>query len=190
MSDRGNWVQTFTGRQFWPLDPRPEDVCIEDIAHALALTSRFGGHCREPYSVAQHSVLVSRFVAQRNPEHALCGLLHDAAEAYVGDMVAPIKRQAQLAHYRRLEDRVLRVILDRFGVFPSHADSLSPIVRRADLHLLATEARDFMAPPPESWGLWVEPLAERIHPWSWRTSEKRFLEAFDALGGFNVPEGG
>lgn len=54
---RGDFICTYTGRKFYPLDPRPEDVCIEDIAHALALVNRFGGHTRVPYSVAQHSVL-------------------------------------------------------------------------------------------------------------------------------------
>lgn len=59
---RGDWIQTFTGRRFWPLDPRPEDVCIEDIAHALSLKCRFGGHCTRFYSVAEHSVHVSNYV--------------------------------------------------------------------------------------------------------------------------------
>lgn len=55
----GDWMQTFTGRQFWPMDPRPEDLDILDIAHALSLLCRFGGHCQRFYSVAEHSVHVS-----------------------------------------------------------------------------------------------------------------------------------
>ena len=61
----GDWIQVYTGGQFWPLDPRPEEIHIEDIAHALALTCRFTGHCREFYSVAQHSLLVSYYVADQ-----------------------------------------------------------------------------------------------------------------------------
>src|SRR4051812_30250690 len=82
----GNWMQTFTGRQFWPVDPRADEIAIEDIARALAMTCRFGGHVRFHYSVAQHSFLVSLVCS---PEHALWGLLHDASEAYLGDVVWP-----------------------------------------------------------------------------------------------------
>lgn len=93
MSDRyGDWMETFTGRRFWPLDPREDEVCIEDIAHALSMLCRFGGHCREFYSVAQHSCHVADMVAARSPEHALVALMHDAEEAYVGDIIRPIKR--------------------------------------------------------------------------------------------------
>ena len=93
---KGDWIQTFTGRAFYVLDPRPEDVDIEDIAHALSMQCRFAGHCREFYSVAQHSVTASWLVP---PEDALWGLLHDAAEAYVVDLPRPIKRAWQLESY-------------------------------------------------------------------------------------------
>src|SRR5690242_11754504 len=86
---RGDWMQTYTGRRFWPLDPRVDDIDIGDIAHHLSLVCRFAGACREFYSVAQHCVGVS-YVC--DPKDALWGLLHDAAEAYVGDMVRPLKR--------------------------------------------------------------------------------------------------
>jgi hypothetical protein len=90
MGDRkGSWQQTFTGRQFWPCDPRPEDVCLEDIAHHLALMCRFGGACRVFYSVAEHSVRVAELVWDRtngDREAALAGLLHDASEAYLVDI--------------------------------------------------------------------------------------------------------
>jgi len=95
------WFLTASGKRFWPLDPRPEDICIEDIAHALSHICRFGGHVREPYSVAQHSVIVSMIV---KPENALYGLLHDAAEAYAGDMVRPLKRG--MPAYRSIESAV------------------------------------------------------------------------------------
>ena len=65
---KGDWMQTYTGRQFWPIDPRANEVHIEDIAHALSMMCRYNGHCRTFYSVAEHSVLVSQHVP---PEHAL-----------------------------------------------------------------------------------------------------------------------
>lgn len=78
-------IQTYTGRKFWPLDPRPEDVCIEDIAHALSLKCRFGGHCKRFYSVAQHGALVCNTLnvngGRRSPVLLMQGLMHDAAEA-------------------------------------------------------------------------------------------------------------
>ena len=77
---RGGWIQTYTGRQFWPLDPRIEDIDIHDIAHALSHQCRYSGHCLRFYSVAEHSVLLSHHVAG---EHMLWALLHDAWEAYL-----------------------------------------------------------------------------------------------------------
>ncbi len=86
--ERGPWMQTWVGAQFYPLDPRPQDIDILDIAFALSNISRYGGHCRF-YSVAEHSYLVSHMV----PEHlALEGLMHDAVEAYLGDIVRPLKQ--------------------------------------------------------------------------------------------------
>jgi hypothetical protein len=85
----GDWIQTYSGRQFWPLDPRVEDVHLEDIAHALSNVCRYTGHVREFYSVAEHSVHVSWSC---EPEDALWGLLHDASEAYLADMARPVKQ--------------------------------------------------------------------------------------------------
>ena len=90
------WCQTFTGRKVDIFHPSPEMVDIEDIAHALSMTCRFGGHCRDFYSVAEHSVLVEQI--GRHALHctfsriSMLLLLHDAAEAYIGDIITPIKR--------------------------------------------------------------------------------------------------
>jgi 5'-deoxynucleotidase YfbR-like HD superfamily hydrolase len=174
----GNWMQTFGGRQFWPLDPRPEDVELEDIAHALANICRFGGHCREFYSVAQHSVLVSRVCPM---EDALGGLLHDAAEAYVGDMIRPLKRM--LDAYASAEVTVARAIGLRFGLdwLGDQGLPAPKSVKLGDEILLATEARDLMSAPPEPWVLGAEPMAERIVPLPPREAEALFLARFAEL---------
>lgn len=133
---RGEFIRTFRGAEFWPLDPLPEEIHILDVAHALSNLCRFGGHCRQFYSVAQHSVLVS---LSCKPEDAAWGLMHDAAEAYLVDLPRPIKRDSSMRHYRELEERILYAVKDAFGL-PTHA--LPASVVEADNRLLATEMRD------------------------------------------------
>ena len=177
MNRIGDWTQTFTGNRFYPFDPRPEDISIEDIAHHLAMICRFGGACRAFYSVAQHSVFVSDECPTKD---ALWGLLHDAAEAYVGDMVRPIKRLASMDLYREAEDRILGMIAARFGLSWPMPES----VRRADEVLLATEARDVMGGQCAGrWSLQYEPKAMIIHPWDPRVAEEVFLHRFKELTG-------
>ena len=129
------WLQTFTGRQFWPLEPDPADVHIEDIAHALANICRYGGHSNRFYSVAEHSVLV----ASRT---GIGGLLHDAAEAYIGDMVRPLKHSSVMQPwYDEVEDRLLTAIYGGLlGIVPPSGLLLAAI-KEADDRVLATEKR-------------------------------------------------
>jgi hypothetical protein len=165
------WIQTYAGRKFFPLAPRAADIDLGDVAHALALQCRFNGHCRVFYSVAEHSVRVGRLLAseQGAPELAAWGLLHDAAEAYLGDLPSPIKRQ--LPEFQRAEAELLALVARRFELpWPMPA-----AVHDADLRLLATEARDLMGEPPEPWALGVAPLAERIVPWTAERAEETLL---------------
>jgi uncharacterized protein len=82
-------MQTYTGLAFWPLDPRPDEIRLVDIAHALSKLCRYGGQCLSFYSVAEHSLLV----ASKAPDHLkLVALMHDASEAYLLDIPRPIKR--------------------------------------------------------------------------------------------------
>ncbi len=169
-----SWIQTYTGKQFFPLRPRVEDIEIRDIAHSLSLQCRFNGHCHMFYSVADHSVRVSRAVPER---FALWGLLHDGAEAYLQDLPRPVKRAVQ--GYRELEEAMLRVVAERFGLtWPMPGEVLE-----ADEVLLVTEARDLMAPPPASWELSATPLVETIEPLSPAEAEAAFLARFVELGG-------
>jgi 5'-deoxynucleotidase YfbR-like HD superfamily hydrolase len=166
------WQQTYTGVQFFTLEPRQQDVRIEDIAHGLALINRFAGATRVPYSVAEHSVRVSQIV---DHAAALHGLLHDASEFLLVDLPAPIKRQ--VAQYTAIETRLQQTICDRFGI-----SSLLPgSVKHADLVLLATEKRDLLGPEPAPWDPLPDPLTDRIEPWPWQEAERRFLERFKEL---------
>lgn len=127
---RGAWMETYTGRKFYLLSPDPDDVSPDDIAHALGLLCRYGGHVSQFYSVAEHCWLLSYAVA---PEHALHALLHDATEAYVGDMIRPLKRS--LPDFGVVEDGVWKAIAARFGVDPAIPDE----VRDVDTRILVNE---------------------------------------------------
>ena len=177
----GDWIQTYSGRRFWPLDPRPEEICIEDIAHALAHQCRFAGHVRRFYSVAEHSVRVS-FVCK--PADALWGLLHDAAEAYLVDLPRPIKRHGEIGQmYREVERRLMAAICERFGLTINEPES----VGAADKILLSIEARDLMAPLLPGWEKWLaligdrtERITDTLTP---SDAESQFLLRFKQLGG-------
>jgi uncharacterized protein len=164
-----------SSRQFWPLDPRPEDLCIEDIAHALAHQCRFTGHVRAFYSVAQHSVLAAGLVPE---ELVLDALLHDASEAYLADIAKPIKADPRFGTiYKEFEEKLMQVIAGRFGF----AWPLSPEVKRADAILLHGEAAQLLGPQPSPWideGLAA--LAPRILPWRPGVAREAFLDLYFA----------
>lgn len=174
---KGGWTQTSSGLQFWPLDPRPEDISITDIAHALALVNRYNGHTKVPYSVAQHSVLVS---LECDPEDAFWGLMHDASEAYLGDMISPMKRF--MAEYQTVEKQMMAVVCRKFWMNPVEPAS----VKRADLMVLAAESRDLFPKKPADWKLPYPPVARKIRPVSWRRAEDMFLDRFDQLWNSHV----
>lgn len=175
---KGDWLQTFRGGQFWPMDPRAAEIFIEDIAHALSMLCRFGGHCRDFYCVAQHCVHVSQVVPR---QHALWGLLHDASEAYLVDLPRPIKKHSAIGeHYSIAENLIQAEVCRRFGLSMTEQEC----VREADNILLLTEVRDLMAPSPVSWRASpFKPITQTITPWSPKEAEANFLEKFRELGG-------
>lgn len=169
----GDWIQVHSGGKFFPLDPHPEDIHIEDIAHALSHQCRFSGHVEKFYSVAEHSVRVSRVVPDID---AMWGLLHDASEAYLVDVPRPIK--PLLKGYKEIENAVMVAVSVRFGLSPEMPAS----VHHADNALLATEARDLMKRPLVPWeGLNVPALDARIRPWSPEKAKASFLQRFSEL---------
>ncbi len=178
-----DWMQTYKRIPFQPMEPVIEQIDIEDIAHALSMICRFGGHTREFYSVAEHSVHVSMHC---NPEHALAGLLHDAAEAYVGDLIRPIKRQLGMEAYCASEDRILELILKSEGL----ATNLPVDVHEADNAVLAAERdHDYIVggaitpwaalPPPA-------PVAFVIFPPV--MAKRMFMARYNELKGRNITE--
>lgn len=170
------WMQTYTGRAFWPLDPSPAAIDPTDIAHALSMLCRYGGHAHRFYSVAEHCVLMSHAVS---PENALWALLHDAAEAYLGDMVRPLKRA--MPAYREAEDRLMTAICQRFDLATACPDE----VRVADTRILRDERAVVMSEPPMPWSdaEQVKPLGVTVHCWLPRPAEIHWIERFNELRG-------
>jgi uncharacterized protein len=148
---RGDWMQTYTGRQFWPLDPRPEDVDLRDIAWSLANQCRFAGHCKRFYSVAEHSLIMER----RAPDpFRLAALFHDASEAYLLDVIRPLKRF--ISDYATWERNINLAIAAHFGFDAAILDS--EVIHLLDNRMLATEKRDVMSEPPAPWHELPEPF--------------------------------
>ena len=168
-------INTFTGAKVDPRSMRADQVLIADIAHALSLQCRFGGHCTTFYSVAEHCLLVSSLCP---PQDALWGLLHDAAEAYLLDLPAPLKDSGHPLglHYTHAETSVLGTIADHFGLslpFPR-------MVRDADRTALSTEWRDLMPNSPAPAGL-PPPLPSPIRPLPPTIAEAQYLERYSQL---------
>ncbi|AGC43293.1 hypothetical protein MYSTI_01964 [Myxococcus stipitatus DSM 14675] len=189
---RGDWIQTYTLKQFWPLDPRPEDVDIQDIGHALSMQCRFTGHCHTFYSVAEHCVRVSERAGTLMQQiggfsHDVMramqwGLLHDAAEAYLVDLARPVKHDESMAAYRRAERQVMIAVRAKFGLVGGLPDE----VKDADNDLLWTEARDLFPSCHPAWTWRGEPLAERIQPMTQPEAKAAFLARFSVLFGAEV----
>lgn len=165
------YISTYLGNRFYLLNPRIDDVVIEDIAHGLAYQCRFNGQTRTFYSVAQHSIIVAELVPA---EQRLAALLHDAAEAYLGDMVKPLK--LLLPEFSSIEFQVSSIIAAKFGL-PGFD---FPEIKRADLIALATEKRDLMPYSTESWESLrgINPLLQIIEPMSPEEAKSAFLAAF------------
>lgn len=166
-------IMLWSGEYFDFLKPQNSKFTIEDIALGLSRIARFSGQSRVPYNVAQHCTLCSYIV---EPELALEAHMHDAAEAFLGDCVSPLKQL--LPDYLKIEARVEKVICKQFGLRYPH----DPRIKIADKRMLATEVRD-LQPPDAQWEMLngIEPLNKKIVPWSSEKSRRKFLERFYEL---------
>lgn len=170
----GDWMQTVSGKAVWPLDPRPEEIDLEDIAHALSMQCRYAGHCRKFYSVAEHSVLLSR--AMPTVELKRWALLHDATEAYLVDLPRPVKRN--MPYYAVAEEYLMAAIAERFGL----SGEMPPEVKDADNRILVDEMRQLMRTPPMAWDIPDEPLGVSIGGWYPTVACELFLRDARLLG--------
>ena len=171
MSNEKFKIETYTGMFIDPLNCKMEDIEIEDIAQALSLKCRFGGHCDGFYSVAQHSVLVSE-----NCTNKFGGLMHDAAEAYISDIPTPVK--IQLKGIEKIEDNLLRIIFEKYNLYYP----LSNDIKETDKRMCLTEAYN-LGLNISNWKLReiYELYDFDIEKWSWEKSKKEFLKRFYEL---------
>lgn len=185
-----SYICTFTGREVDPLNLKQSDIYIEDIAHALSLCNRFAGHTKRPISVAQHSVYCSRIC--NNTPYALQALLHDAAEAYLGDVTKWVKHSPLMTDFRLAEERAQHIIYQAFGIPFESYDGwdclMHPIVKDADKIMVRYEGKmglgvAFRIHNPDYPELTEEELSKigKWSPWSWQQSEEAFLTAFRLL---------
>lgn len=188
---QGRWT-IIAGRRFWPEDPRPGDVDVKVIAHALARTNRFNGHTTTSYSVAQHAVMVSHNVPK---QYAMFALHHDSSEAYLGDVTSPLKRLIRDV-YEPIEHRLMRAIANRYLFLEQYESKrANVVVKTADIEALLTEARDltlsgFVWFAQDEWdGLAGTPMpyeAKIEGCWGPDRAEKEFLLRHEELWQDNI----
>lgn len=169
-----------SGTTFYPFAPESEDIHIQDVAHALSLICRFGGHIQRFYSVAQHSVIVSEVAEANTPGWGLAALLHEVAEALsgLGDVCGPVKRHTSLnGPIKALERGIEDAAATRFDLPIGFASS--PEVKAADRFVYDWEDRD-LRDSIKTWLAGVLPSKE-IDPWDSRRARIMFLGRFAML---------
>ena len=172
--DRGPPVHLYSGKLFYVLDPKVEDIELEDIAQSLSRTCRYNGHIEAPfYSVAQHCVLASMFV-NGDAKMAKTALFHDATEAYIGDIVKPLK--VLLPQIKEIEENLWKAISTKFDLNLEIPEE----VHLVDRKLLSTEKRDFL-PSSSYWGDLPEPFGFKIFPQGPKDSYNSFMWAYDKI---------
>jgi hypothetical protein len=169
----GDFMQTATGRKFWSMDPRADEVFIEDIAHALSMQCRYAGHCLRFYSVAEHCVLMARKLRWEGVDVALWALLHDGSEAYLVDVPRPVK--PYLEGYKAAEAKVMAAICDRYEL----AHEMPAVVHDADNRIIADELVNLVK---MDWhGKHDNPLGVELRYWTPEKAEEEFMATFQAL---------
>lgn len=198
----GGWMELRSGTRFYPLGPQPEHVHLSDIAHALARINRYNGHIKlEHYSVAEHSALMATWMLGTYgcPLLAYQALFHDAPEAYIGDMVRPLKRE--MPAFVAAEEPVWRAVVQAFPILQTAGNKqcqlpegryyeLDPRVKEADNRILVDERAQVMAPSGNPWGIdHMEPLGIHIQGLRPMLAEADFLSVERTLRAMVVAHG-
>jgi uncharacterized protein len=168
-------IDLSTGTRMDLANPSLESISITDIANSLSKICRFTGHSTKFYSVAEHCVRASHI--PKGYEAQFATLMHDAHEAFCGDVSSPLK--ALLPDYKTVEAKLQQIVRERYAISHENDD----IVRTCDLKMLATEKRDLMANSHTYWDILkhVEPLTVAITPWDHALAKKMFLRRFNEL---------
>lgn len=179
-ADAQRWMKTFSSQRVHPFAITAEDVRVEDVAHATAMRCRYGGHCKEFYSVAEHSVRLSGIVRARGgtPAEVLSALVHDAGEYVLGDLPRPVKHAIEMLPYRLLEKRVQAAVNEAF-----EAEPVTKLVESAHAELFVTEVSQlFLDDDSETWGIPAKPIPGlKIKPWTPQLAKDRFLTAWGSV---------
>jgi len=192
MEDSGPFIQTYTGRKFYFLHPEQSDISILDIAHSLSKINRFNGHTDGRflghdedrfYSVAEHSIwvtaLVEKALTNSTQGILLNALLHDAQEAYLGDVTTPLK--SLLPEYSALEEKTANAIS---ATFKLDKEKQRTIIKAADQAMLWHEMNMFQVETfvdPPAMSSWMK--APPIRGWAHIVAERKFLHLYKYLRG-------
>ena len=193
---KGQWMQTSLGGQFFPVDCRPNDIRISDIANGLAMDCRYAGQIRidRYYSVAEHSFHIAQYAATRDaawpPDALLCALLHDASEAYINDLPRAVKHGIGPA-YTDMEEHIQSKVWEHFSLERT-AELWADDIKALDRRIVPVEKAAIMR-YPQPWAFDVfEPLANiTIHCWMPQQAKRAFLDMYRAIsqqGGFPLEE--
>lgn len=174
------WMGTASGRKFCPFDPDPETIDIRDIARGLAMTCRYGGQVKRYYSVAEHCFHVAMMLPDK---WKLYGLLHDSAEAYIGDMIRPIKHQPNMHEFRRAEHLIEAAVAKKFGLV--WTPEITAAVKEIDNRILINEIKELSAAPENYLSTPLlrnlKPLGRHLYCWTPERAEDCFLHHFENL---------
>jgi len=188
------WQRMLSGRRLDLLDPSPLDVEIEDIAHGLSRVARWNGQTEgaNPFSVAEHSLLVERLMGLAAPRTdtrwRLAALLHDAPEYVIGDLISPFKAMVG-GDYKALENRLLGAVHRRFGLTETLPDRVTKAIKRADRAAAWFEATQLAGfSKDEAKQFFTEPKGKAftkitLDPLSPDQAKAAFLSRFEELAG-------